>query len=97
MVPTWNYVVVHAWGRLRIIDDLDWLREHVGRLTDTHEASRPSQWAVGDAPEPFIASQLKGILGVAMTIERIEGKVKWSQNRTEADRSGVAAGLAASA
>lgn len=96
VVPTWNYVVVHAWGRLRIIEDLGWLREHVGRLTDVHEAARTPQWAVGDAPKPFIESQLKGILGVALTIERIEGKVKWSQNRTEADQAGVAAGLAAS-
>lgn len=96
VVPTWNYVVVHAWGRLRIIEDLGWLREHVGRLTDVHEAARTPPWAVGDAPKPFIDSQLKGILGVALTIERIEGKVKWSQNRTEADQAGVAAGLAAS-
>ncbi len=93
VVPTWNYAVVHAWGRLRIVTDLDWLRAHVGRLTEAHEAGRAAPWAVDDAPEPFVAGQLRGIVGVVLAIERIEGKWKMSQNRSVADRAGVVAGL----
>jgi transcriptional regulator len=95
VVPTWNYVVVHAWGAPRVIDDPDWLRAQIGALTNAMEAGRPAQWAVEDAPEPFIAAQLNSIVGLEIPITRIEGKWKVSQNRSEPDRLGVAAGLQA--
>ena len=95
VVPTWNYIVVQAWGRPRIIHDGAWLRALVGDLTARHEAGRADPWAVTDAPAPFIEAQLKAIVGIEIEIARIEGKWKASQNRPEADRAGVAAGLEA--
>ncbi|MDE2383393.1 MAG: FMN-binding negative transcriptional regulator [Alphaproteobacteria bacterium] len=94
VVPTWNYVMVQAKGVARVHEDAGWLRAQVGALTDTHEAGRAAPWAVDDAPEDFIASQLKGIVGLEIALEGLEGKWKVSQNRPEADRRGVAAGLA---
>ncbi|WP_417307507.1 FMN-binding negative transcriptional regulator [Devosia sp.] len=96
VVPTWNYVAVHAYGALELFDDATRLHDVVTRLTALHEGSRPDPWAVSDAPQQFIAAQLKGIVGVRVVLRRIEGKVKMSQNRSEADRRGVADGLAAS-
>lgn len=93
VVPTWNYVAVHAWGRPRIIDDAAWLRQQIGELTDAQEASRETPWSVDDAPAPFIAGQIKGIVGLEIPIDRIEGKWKVSQNRPAADRNGVIAGF----
>jgi transcriptional regulator len=95
VVPTWNYVTVHAWGRPRVIEDAGWLRRQLDDLTASQENRRAPPWAVGDAPEPFIASQMKGIVGVEIPIARIEGKWKVSQNRAQADRAGVVAGLTA--
>ena len=100
VVPTWNYVAVHAWGPLHVFEDAQWLREQVGALTDMHEAGsvasgRAERWAVTDAPEEFIAAQLRGIVGIEVPITRIEGKVKASQNRPEPDREGVVQGLKA--
>ena len=92
-VPTWNYVVVHAYGTPRFIEDPVWLRAHVERLTNRHEASRPAPWQVSDAPEDYVQGQLKGIVGFELPITRISGKWKVSQNRIEADRRGVVAGL----
>lgn len=89
VVPTWNYVAVHAWGRPRIIDDPAWLRRLVGDLTDRHEHGREAPWSVADAPEDFIVAQLKAIVGIEIPIDRIEGKWKVSQNRAEPDRRGV--------
>jgi transcriptional regulator len=94
VVPTWNYVVVHAYGHLKVIEDGDWLMSHLQSLVNIHEADSPVPWKVGDAPPDYIASQLKGIVGLEMAIERIEGKWKVSQNRSEQDRRGVAKGLA---
>jgi len=94
VVPTWNYVVVHAYGYLRIIEDADWLMAHLQTLTGIHEAESPIPWKIGDAPADYIASQIRGIVGLEMNIERLEGKWKVSQNRSEQDRSGVARGLA---
>jgi transcriptional regulator len=94
VVPTWNYVVVHAYGYLKIIEDGDWLMAHLARLTNIHEAASPVPWKIGDAPADYIASLAKGIVGLEITIERLEGKWKVSQNRSEQDRSGVAMGLA---
>lgn len=96
VVPTWNYVAVHAYGPAEFFEDPERLLDAVTRLTRLHEEPRALPWAVSDAPADFIAAQLRGIVGVRLPITRIEGKRKMSQNRSEADRRGVAAGLAAS-
>lgn len=96
VVPTWNYVAVHAYGPAEFFDDADRLLDVVTRLTRLHEEVRPEPWALTDAPAAFIRAQLRGILGLRMPISRIEGKRKMSQNRSAEDRAGVAAGLAAS-
>lgn len=92
-VPTWNYVAVHAYGRAEFFDDEARLLEAVTRLTERHERSRSHPWSVADAPEAYVRSQLKGIVGLRLPISRIEGKRKMSQNRSAEDRAGVAAGL----
>jgi transcriptional regulator len=94
VVPTWNYVVVHAYGHLRVIEDGEWLMAHLEKLTNTHEAGFSIPWKIGDAPADYIAALAKGIVGLEMDIQRIEGKWKVSQNRSERDRIGVAEGLA---
>jgi len=95
VVPTWNYDMVHVHGRLRLVDDPEWLLALVTRLTNVHEAERAEPWAVADAPNDFIEAMLRGIVGVEVRIERVEGKGKWSQNRRAEDQAGVAAGLRA--
>jgi transcriptional regulator len=95
VVPTWNYAVVHAHGRLAAVEDAPWLRALVGRLTTRHEAPRPKPWAVGDAPDDYVRKMLQAIVGIEIAVERLVGKWKVSQNRTPADREGVAAGFAA--
>lgn len=97
VVPTWNYVAVHAYGPLETFGDADRLLDIVSRLSDRHEAPRANPWAVADAPADYIAGMLKGIVGLRMQITRLDGKRKLSQNRDDADRAGVAEGLAASA
>ena len=92
-VPTWNYVVVHASGPLRVIEDTAWLLAHLNALTDTHEAASPMPWQVSDAPADFIAALLNGIVGFELPIHKLEGKWKVSQNRNEADRQGAVEGL----
>jgi transcriptional regulator len=94
VVPTWNYALVQARGVARIVEDAGWLLANVSALTDQQEGRRPQPWAVSDAPEAFIAAQLKGIIGVEIAIAALEGKFKASQNRAAADRAGVAEGLA---
>jgi transcriptional regulator len=96
VVPTWNYVAVHAYGPVEFFEDADRLYDVVTRLTNLHEGERPERWAVTDAPAKFIRSQLRGIVGLRLPIARIEGKRKLSQNRPAGDRQGVAAGLAES-
>lgn len=96
VVPTWNYVTVHAYGPAEFFDDEARLLDAVTRLTTLHESPRAQPWAVTDAPENFIRAQLRGIVGLRLPITRIEGKRKMSQNRSAEDRAGVAAGLAAS-
>jgi transcriptional regulator len=93
-VPTWNYVTVHAYGTLRAIEDPEWLRTHVSQLTDIHEATSAKPWSVSNAPDAYIASQIKGIVGLELPIRRLEGKWKTSQNRNQRDRTAVAEGLA---
>ena len=95
VVPTWNYLTVHAYGPITFFDDPTHLLDVVTRLTQHHESPRPAPWAVNDAPASFVQSQLKGIVGFEIPITRIQGKWKMSQNRPAADRAGVAAGLTA--
>ncbi|WP_210529590.1 FMN-binding negative transcriptional regulator [Rubellimicrobium arenae] len=96
VVPTWNYLAVHAYGVPEIFEDQGRLLDVVTRLTDLHEGRRAEPWSVADAPAAFIQGQLRGIVGLRLPIARIEGKLKMSQNRSAADRAGVKAGLAAS-
>jgi transcriptional regulator len=93
VVPTWNYVAVHAYGALRFFEDAERLLALVTRLTETHETGRPAPWAVTDAPPEFIRAQLKGIVGFELPIARLEGKWKLSQNRPAEDRASVIEGL----
>lgn len=93
VVPTWNYAVVHVHGRLRVVEDAAWLRALVGRLTDTHEASRMQRWQVDDAPVDYIEQMLRAIVGIEIEVTSLQGKWKVSQNRSESDRAGAAAGL----
>lgn len=92
-VPTWNYAVVHVHGRLRVVDDAMWLRRLLETLTDHHEAAQPRPWRISDAPEDHIEKSLRAIVGLEVTVERIEGKFKLSQNHPSANRAGVIAGL----
>jgi len=96
VVPTWNYVAVHAYGELRLTDDPAFLRRHLEALTARHEAGRTTPWQVSDAPAEYVARQLAAIVGFELTITRLEGKWKMSQNRSGADVDGVVRGLAAS-
>ena len=95
VVPTWNYEVVHAHGRMVAHDDVAWLDGFVRELTVRHEAHRPDPWAVDDAPAEFVAGLLRGIVGLEVRVARLEGKRKLSQNRPVADRLGAAGGLEA--
>ncbi|GLW05127.1 transcriptional regulator [Microtetraspora sp. NBRC 13810] len=95
VVPTWNYVTAHVYGELVVHDDPAWLAGLVRRLTERHEARRETPWAVEDAPDAFVSGQLRAIVGVELVVTRVEAKVKMSQNRSEADRAGVAGGYAA--
>ncbi len=94
VVPTWNYVTAHVYGRLIIHDDVEWLEALVRRLTVHHEAGRDQPWSVDDAPPEYFAGQLRAIVGVEIAIERIEAKAKLSQNRSAEDVTGTIAGLA---
>ena len=95
VVPTWNYMTAHVFGRLVIHDDPAWVDENVRRLTERHEAGRAAPWSVDDAPPDFHAGQLRAIVGIEVVISRIEAKFKMSQNRRDTDIDGVVAGLAA--
>ncbi|MGS1012587.1 FMN-binding negative transcriptional regulator [Rhodanobacter sp. UC4450_H17] len=92
-VPTWNYAVVHVHGRLRVIDDATWLRRLLETLTDHHEAGQPQPWKISDAPDDHIETSLRAIVGLEVSIDRIEGKFKLSQNHPARNRAGVIAGL----
>lgn len=93
VVPTWNYRVVHAHGVLRAVEDAEWLRGLVTRLTDRHERDMPRPWQVSDAPEDFVDRMLAAVVGVELVVGRLEGKWKLSQNQPAANRAGVVAGL----
>jgi transcriptional regulator len=94
VVPTWNYTLVHAHGVLRAVDDAPWLRALVGGLTDHHESPRDTPWSVNDAPDDYVQQMLRAIVGIEISVTRLVGKWKISQNRSEPDRLGVADGLA---
>ncbi|MEO5817266.1 MAG: FMN-binding negative transcriptional regulator [Gemmatimonadaceae bacterium] len=93
VVPTWNYVAVHAYGIARFRDDAEFLAAHVARLTERHESARGSDWRTDDPPSEYLAQQLKAIVGVEIEITKLEGKWKMSQNRSMADVDGVIEGL----
>jgi len=93
VVPTWNYMAVHAHGKARAVDDALWLRAFLARLTDANEAGRERPWQISDAPEAYVSAQLKAIVGIELAIERLAGKWKVSQNRLPRDIDGVVAGL----
>ena len=99
VVPTWNYEVVHVHATVRVHDDPEFVRQVVADLTDRNEVTRvaaspgPPAWAIDDAPHDFIERQLRAIVGIELTIERVEAKRKLSQNRSDDDRTGVIAGL----
>jgi transcriptional regulator len=97
VVPTWNYEAVHVHGRLTWRHDEAWLLDFLNALTDRHEAAQAKPWSVADAPEKFTGTLVRSIVGLELSIDRIEAKRKLSQNRPEADRLGVIAGLSASA
>lgn len=96
VVPTWNYIAVHAWGQAEVFDEPERLLQLVSRLSEYHEQGRPQPWAVSDAPRDYIDSMLRAIVGFALPIRRLEGKWKLSQNRSSNDRAGVRTGLATS-
>lgn len=93
VVPTWNYIVVQAWGVPVIRDDAEWIRAQIGDLTSLAEEGRTEPWAIEDAPANFLNGQLKGIVGLEIPVSRIEGKWKLSQNQPERNRLGVVQGL----
>lgn len=95
VVPTWNYLAVHAQGSARIIQDPGWLKQHVHQLTDQHESQMIVPWSVDDAPTDYTERLVQAIVGVEINIETLTGKLKASQNQPEKNRAGVKAGLEA--
>jgi transcriptional regulator len=93
VVPTWNYTAVHAWGDLRVIDDPAWVFAQISALTATHEAAFPQPWAVTDAPADYIEKMLGAIVGIEITINRLLGKWKVSQNQPAANQASLIAAL----
>ena len=94
VVPTWNYVTVHVWGKPKVFDDQNWIRTQINALTTQQEANQATPWQVDDAPPQFTAAMLRGVVGVEIEITEIQGKWKVSQNRPTADIQGVRDGLA---
>ena len=94
-VPTWNYTDVHAYGTVRLIEEPEWLRRFLTRLSQRHEARNPAPWRMEDLPEAYLEAMLKGIIGFEISVTRLEGKYKLSQNRPAAGRPGVIAALEA--
>lgn len=95
VVPTWNYVTVQAHGVISTIHDPEWLIPHVARLVARHEAGRPDPWALTDAPDDYVRTQARAIVGLELRITRLEAKAKLSQNRSDPDIDGTIEGLAA--
>jgi transcriptional regulator len=93
VVPTWNYVVVHARGNIEWFHDRSWLRDLLETTTNRHKGSHPAPWQVSDAPEEYVQRQLGAIVGFEIAVSQLTGKWKLSQNRNAADRAGVIAAL----
>ena len=93
VVPTWNYLAVHATGTIEFFDDPIQLRAQVEQLTRTNETGREPPWAVGDAPDAYVAQLLRAIVGFRLTVTKLEGQWKMSQNKPAAERDGVMEGL----
>jgi len=93
VVPTWNYTIVQAYGRPELTRDNDWLQTHLSALSNQHENNRADPWDITDAPEKFIAAQIRGIVGIQIPIVRLEAKFKLSQNRGEVDKQSLVQGL----
>lgn len=93
VVPTWNYVVAHAYGQLRVIDDPEWVRAHVEMLTNEQERQFTEPWKVDDAPKSYTDRLIRGLVGIEIVITRLLGKKKASQNHSLVNRAGVAEGL----
>ena len=94
-VPTWNYVDVHAYGTVQLVEDAEWLRRFLVRLSERHEARNPVAWRMQDLPEAYVETMLNGIIGLDIAVTRLEGKYKLSQNRPAADRPSVVSALEA--
>jgi transcriptional regulator len=94
-VPTWNYVDVHAYGTVQLVEDDDWLRRFLVRLSERHEARNPEAWRMQELPDAYVETMLKGIIGLDIAVTRLEGKYKLSKNRPATDRAGVIAALEA--
>jgi transcriptional regulator len=93
VVPTWNYTVAHAHGVARVVEDRAWLLDMLGRLTASQESAQPQPWQVSDAPADYIDKMLRAIVGIEIPIDRLEGKLKASQDEDLQDRHGTVAGL----
>lgn len=93
VVPTWNYVAVHAHGMAHAIQDTEWILDVINRLTDVQESRRDTRWKVSDAPSDYIDQMLRAVVGIEITIERLEGRLKVSQDEDEQDRLGTVEGL----
>ena len=93
VVPTWNYLAVHAEGHAQVIHDENWLKEHLIQLTKQHESGRAQPWEVDDAPMDFTERLIRGIVGIEIEVGKLTGKLKASQNQPERNRAGVKAGL----
>jgi transcriptional regulator len=94
-VPTWNYVDVHAYGTVQLVENDEWLRRFLVRLSERHETRNPVAWRMQDLPEDYVETMLKGIIGLDIAVTRVEGQYKLSQNRPAADRPAVIAALEA--
>jgi transcriptional regulator len=92
-VPTWNYADVHAYGAVRVIDDADWLRDFLRRLSQRHETGTETPWRMEDQPADYMTGMVKGIVGIEIAVTRLEGKFKLSQNRPAVDRPRIVAAL----
>lgn len=95
VVPTWNYIAVHAHGVVEVVEDRDWLLAHLNDLTRMKEAARDEPWEVADAPQDFVDALTRAIVGLRLQVERMEGAWKLIQHRSEGDRLGTIAGLEA--
>jgi transcriptional regulator len=93
VVPTWNYVTVHAHGMARAMEDTCWILDVLNRLTDTQESQRTEPWKVSDAPSAYIDKMLRAVVGIEITIDRVEGRLKVSQDEDEQDRRGTVEAL----